>query len=101
MSAHPARDLGGALEPFAGQVYFAKECHEAAHETWTETECNAKKADCFAACIATDAGADTATDTGAETATDAGAETTTDAAAETATDASSADGASDAAADGG
>jgi hypothetical protein len=24
----PARDLAGALEPFAGQVYFAPECHE-------------------------------------------------------------------------
>ena len=27
--AHPARRLGGALEPVVGQVYFASECHEA------------------------------------------------------------------------
>ncbi len=27
--AHPARRLGGALEPVVGQVYFAPECHEA------------------------------------------------------------------------
>jgi helix-turn-helix protein len=28
LSPHPARDLAGALEPFAGQVYFSKECHQ-------------------------------------------------------------------------
>ena len=28
MSQHPARDLAGALEPFAGQVYFSQECHQ-------------------------------------------------------------------------
>jgi hypothetical protein len=28
MAAAPARVLAGALEPFAGQVYFARECHE-------------------------------------------------------------------------
>lgn len=26
---HPARRLAGAIEPFAGQVYFAPECHQA------------------------------------------------------------------------
>lgn len=29
MTAHPARRLAGAIEPFAGQVYFAPECHTA------------------------------------------------------------------------
>lgn len=29
MSAHPARALAGALEPFTGQVYFSPECHQA------------------------------------------------------------------------
>lgn len=28
-SRHPARRLGGALEPIIGQVYFAQECHDA------------------------------------------------------------------------
>ena len=28
MSAPAARQLAGALEPFAGQVYFAQECHD-------------------------------------------------------------------------
>ena len=28
MSEHPLRDLAGAIEPFAGQVYFSKECHQ-------------------------------------------------------------------------
>jgi hypothetical protein len=28
VSQHPSRDLAGALEPFAGQVYFSRECHE-------------------------------------------------------------------------
>ncbi len=29
MAHHPARSLAAALEPFAGQVYFARECHAA------------------------------------------------------------------------
>lgn len=29
---HPARRLAGAIEPFAGQVYFAPECHQAYEE---------------------------------------------------------------------
>jgi hypothetical protein len=29
MSLHPARALAAALEPFAGQVYFSRECHAA------------------------------------------------------------------------
>jgi hypothetical protein len=28
VSKHPSRDLAGALEPFAGQVYFSRECHQ-------------------------------------------------------------------------
>jgi hypothetical protein len=28
LSQYPARDLAAALEPFAGQVYFSKECHQ-------------------------------------------------------------------------
>lgn len=58
-------------------------CHESAHDTWTEAQCNAEKAKCLAECATSDAGADTgAADTGAADtgAAESGAESGADAA---------------------
>jgi len=50
------QEIGTRCHAFEDVSAVAKECHEAAHETWTEAQCRAKKAECFAVCTAADTG---------------------------------------------
>ena len=61
----PCKQISLRCHEVAALSAKATECHESAHETWTEAECTAQKAECFAACPVGDAGADSgARDTG-------------------------------------
>jgi hypothetical protein len=68
-TARPAvcQEIGTRCHDFEDVSAVGKECHEASHATWTEAQCTAKKAECFAVCTPADTGvADTATDAPAD-----------------------------------
>jgi hypothetical protein len=56
-AARPAicEEIGERCHAFETTSAIAKECHESAHATWTEAQCTAKRAECFAACTVSDA----------------------------------------------